>query len=299
MAGLFVACWLEPDDAERIAIAYGKPPELLHVTLCYLGELDELAAWVPGDTVASAASAASRTPVIEAVLPGLGVFKGPDSDVLYASVDSAELTDLRERLVDALRGQGIDPSAEHGFTPHVTLAYLPVDTSVDAAAWEPLPVTLKTISVVSADSLFRVDLPLLGPREPMVPPTQSAEDIVRVAKVDDEKRLVYGVVLEPDVEDTQGDVAAAGEIEKAAHRFLYNRRPIGLQHIALAPDGVRPVESFVAPCDFVYDENPDQLIRKGSWVLVAHINDEIVWKAARDDVFTGWSVAGTGTRRPL
>lgn len=305
--GLYVACWLDPDTAEGIAIDGGEPPETLHVTLAYLGELEDLAAWVPGDAVAAAARAAARTAPLDAVLPGLGVFKGRDSDVLYASVDSPGLTELRERLVDALRSEAIESVQEHGFTPHVTLAYLPAGTMVDAAAWTPVPVALNTLSVVSDDDGFRVDLPLLGPEarlpaEPSaarLPGQPSAEDVVRIAKVDQEKRLVYGVVLEPDVEDKQGDVVSRDDVELAAHRYLYQRRGIGLQHLAAAPATVRPVESFVAPCDFAYPENPDQVIRKGSWVLVGHIPDETLWKAVGDDVFTGWSIEGTGVRTPL
>lgn len=296
--GLYVACWLDPDAAEEIAIAGGAPPETLHVTLAYLGELEDLATWVPGDAVAAAARAAARTAPLDAVLPGLGVFKGRDSDVLYASVDSPGLTELRERLVDALRSEAIEPVQEHGFTPHVTLAYLPAGTMVDVAAWAPVPVALNTLSVVSDHDGFRVDLPLLGP-EARLPAEPSAEDVVRIAKVDEEKRLVYGVVLEPDVEDKDGDVVSKEDLELAAHRYLYQRRGIGLQHLAAAPATVRPVESYIAPCDFSYPENPDHVIRKGSWVLVGHIPDETIWKAVQDDVFTGWSIEGTGVRTPL
>lgn len=299
MPGLYVACWLDPDTAERVAVAGGQPPHTLHITLAHLGDLSQLASWVPGDAVAAAARVAARTPVIDAVLPGLGVFKGPASDVLYASVDAAELSDLHERLVEQLRNEMIEPDRAHGFTPHVTLAYLPEGAYVDAAAWEPVPVTLKAVTVVSDDDSFRVELPLLGPPRRREPPEPTADDVVRIAKVDEEQRLVYGVVLEPDLEDTQGDVMTAAEIEKTAHQFIYDRAPIGLQHLTLAPDSVRPVESFLAPCDFAYPESPGEPIRKGSWVLVAHVPNDTVWKAARDGIFTGWSVAGLGVRRPL
>lgn len=311
--GLYIACWLPVEVAADIAIAGGELPETLHVTLAYLGELEDLAAWVPGDAVAAAARAAARTAPLDAVLPGLGIFKGRDSDVLYASVDSPGLTELRERLVDALRSEAIEPVQEHGFTPRVTLAYLLAGTMVDAAAWAPVPVALNTVSVVSDDDGFRVDLPLLGPalQTPAAAnPTRvapSAEDVVRIAKLDEERRLVYGIVLEPGVEDSQGDIVTEADIELAAHRFLKTVRfgepgspefvrIMGLQHMVSAPSSVTPVESYLAPADLELGGQP---VRKGSWVLVSHIDDVVVWDAVKKGVYSGYSVAGTGVRRPL
>ncbi len=43
-----------------------------------------------------------------------------------------------------------------------------------------------------------------------------------ITKADDPKQLVYGVVYEPDVEDTHGDMMTADEIEKAVHGFMSN-----------------------------------------------------------------------------
>lgn len=38
-----------------------------------------------------------------------------------------------------------------------------------------------------------------------------------LTKADDEKKLVYGIVYEPDTPDAHGDFMTAAEIEKAAH----------------------------------------------------------------------------------
>jgi hypothetical protein len=146
-----------------------------------------------------------------------------------------------------------------------------------------------------------VDAPLGSRRRKAgkaIPALDEPDDDVKVhvAKVDDARRLVYGVVLEPHVEDSQGDWETPDDIEKAAHRFLYNHVPLGLQHRAMAPQSVKPVESFVAPVDFAYPENPDDVIKAGSWVVVAHVADDHVWKAVEDDLFGGWSIAGRGLR---
>lgn len=121
---------------------------------------------------------------------------------------------------------------------------------------------------------------------------------VSILKADEERRIVYGVVLEPDrmEGDTQGDVVSKEDIELAAHRYLYRREPIGDQHGQMAPPTVRPVESYIAPCDFELNGEP---VLKGSWVLVAHVPDERLWEQVKKGEKAAWSVAGTGRRSPL
>ena len=77
----------------------------------------------------------------------------------------------------------------------------------------------------------------------------------------DEKRLVSGVVYEPDFVDSQDEFAGAEEIEKAAHAFLVKFRTIKLQHSEIRKD-VDLVESFVAPTTFSVN---GQEVKKGSW----------------------------------
>jgi broad specificity phosphatase PhoE/8-oxo-dGTP pyrophosphatase MutT (NUDIX family) len=127
-------------------------------------------------------------------------------------------------------------------------------------------------------------------------PLKVADTDVQVLKVDDEKRIVYGIVLEPDVEDSQGDVVSKEDVELAAHRFLYQSAPIGIQHGAMAPDSVRPVESYIAPADF---ELGGQVVKAGTWVLATHVPDEQLWQAVKKDGFGSYSVAGSGKRGPL
>ena len=63
------------------------------------------------------------------------------------------------------------------------------------------------------------------------------------------QQIVYGVVLTPDVRDSQDDVVSAAEIEKAAHRWLVEYRKHDVQHYGQAAE-IDPVESFIAPVDF-------------------------------------------------
>lgn len=106
-------------------------------------------------------------------------------------------------------------------------------------------------------------------------------------KADDPQKLVYGVVYEPDVEDSQGDEMSADEIEKAAHGFMQNYQQIDKQHDFTTHAG-QVVESYVAPADM---EIGTQKVTKGTWVLVTKATDEI-WDAIQKGEFTGYSLAG-------
>lgn len=110
---------------------------------------------------------------------------------------------------------------------------------------------------------------------------------VAITKANDEsKRLVYGVVYEPERIDAHGDYMTADEIEKAAHDFLINARNIDVQHNFKEGFG-DVVESYIAKQDDL-----ESGIIKGSWVLVTKATPE-VWDAIQKGDITGYSMAGT------
>lgn len=111
---------------------------------------------------------------------------------------------------------------------------------------------------------------------------------VKLIVKEEEQQLVYGVVYEPEVEDSHGDYMTATEIEKAAHGFMKDARNIDTQHDFQSGVG-EVVESYVAPADIDMD---GQVIQKGSWVLVTKATDEI-WKQIKDGSISGYSMAGT------
>ena len=118
------------------------------------------------------------------------------------------------------------------------------------------------------------------------------KEIKVIAKADDAQRLVYGIVYEPNVADAHGDYMTPEEIEKAAHGFLKDAREIDKQHDFQGGVG-EVVESYIAPSDF---EMGDEMIKKGSWVLVTKASDEI-WEQIQKGEITGYSMAGTADIR--
>lgn len=112
-----------------------------------------------------------------------------------------------------------------------------------------------------------------------------------INKSDEEQKLIYGIVYEPDEIDTHGEFAKASEIEKAAHEFLADNRNIDLQHNFESDYGT-VVESYIAPVDF---KIANDTVKKGAWVLVTKANDDI-WKAVKKGEITGYSMAGKANK---
>ena len=109
-------------------------------------------------------------------------------------------------------------------------------------------------------------------------------------KVDVEKKLVGGVVYEPDVVDAQGDSSSEDEIEKACHNYMIKSQTLGLMHERkLEKSDSIVVENFIAKASYI---DGNQLIRKGSWVLVSKVLNEQLWKDIKNGKYTGYSMAG-------
>ena len=116
------------------------------------------------------------------------------------------------------------------------------------------------------------------------------------SKRGEEERFVFGVVLEPETADSQGDIYSADEVRSAAHKFLERFQNIGLQHQKIINGHVRILESFVAPSDFNVGA---QKIKKGTWLLAVRVLSDALWNDVKSGNITGFSIGGSARRIPL
>jgi hypothetical protein len=112
-----------------------------------------------------------------------------------------------------------------------------------------------------------------------------------------EKRIVTGLVLQPEVVDGQGDIMSAEVISDAAYRWLANfnkSTKLGLQHKSFKKkeDRFVLVESYIAPINFVMGTTP---VKAGSWVLSVKVVDDKLWEACKAGEITGFSIGGKAT----
>lgn len=133
--GIMVAFFLPLVVAQGIAALYREqfdydamvtPANELHMTLMYLGDTNtteydagQLSEWLW--------EWAQGQQPIRGVLNGIGKFNSvsPEGVPVYLSYDSPELPAFRQSLVEFFQGKGLNLEFNHGFTPHITLAYTP------------------------------------------------------------------------------------------------------------------------------------------------------------------------------
>lgn len=120
--------------------------------------------------------------------------------------------------------------------------------------------------------------------------TEEQSTIPIAKSVDTEKRLFTAVVLRPNVVDAHGDIYDEDVVEKACHEYNEVCRKANLQHL-IDIDKAVPVESYIAPADFQLGEGD---VFKGDWVMTMRVDDEDIWKACKDGLFTGFSVGCKG-----
>lgn len=163
-----------------------------------------------------------------------------------------------------------------------------------------------TFPILKTDDLEWLDATVLEP------PPKAAEDDgavdpieeelakhtseIPIVKADPKLNVVWGVVLEPETTDSQGDIYDAGEIRKAAHGYMERFQNVGLQHKRLINHKVRVVESYLAPVDMKIGK---AAIKQGTWMIAVHVLDKTIWKQVETGELTGFSIGGSAIRKPI
>lgn len=123
--------------------------------------------------------------------------------------------------------------------------------------------------------------------------TESVEKewFVDFVKVEEEKRLVTGIVVEPEVEDTYGDVISVEEIEKAMIRFMEGGPEIRVEHDPDFRPKVAIIENWIEREGRAVGE---QFIKAGTWLMTTKVLDDEVWEMIKDGRLNGYSFRGPG-----
>jgi len=120
-----VALYPDEDSAKALKVPGGLPDSDLHVTLAYLGKISDYEPADLDDLSNLVSATAAGIGPIDGTINGVGKFNGDpaEGDPVYANVDAPGLNAARQKVADALNGDGFAVSQVHGFTPHITLAY--------------------------------------------------------------------------------------------------------------------------------------------------------------------------------
>lgn len=150
--GVMIALYPPEHICEALALEGGEDPTNIHITIAYLGKLDEL----PEDVVAKASDCVQRAcagqSVFRGSISGVGRFAAGEQDVVHATIDIPGLSEFRVKLCAELEAAGIPAKKNHGFDPHATLKYVDVGDEMPLDRIEPVELSLDTVWVVSGDT---------------------------------------------------------------------------------------------------------------------------------------------------
>lgn len=164
---VMVAFEIDLDTATDLASAARQvgldavAPEDMHITLAYLYEMDVIED-KQGAIISAVEQFAAFTKTIRGAIGGIGRFNASDSsdgmDVIYASFDSTSLTKDREYLVELIEEAGVKVAKNHGFTPHITLAYVEKDQAMPNLVLETTELRFKRVTLYWGDERRHFDL---------------------------------------------------------------------------------------------------------------------------------------------
>lgn len=244
--GVMVALFPSPEVAAQIAAIPGVSiaPEQLHITLAYIASADMLSdAQIAKVIVETECLAKENDPII-GTINGMGRFNASQSsdgqDVVFAVVDLPGLDEVRAKLIEELDECECEVSDDHGFTPHMTLAYIDPGGVSPITAVPTIPVRFDNLTVAVGGK--RVDFPLLGIEEqpqaqPQMPMANNSADGVQVVvnaagAVKEVTRKGKRYLVAPTVAlragVLNGEYVPADEVAKYAD--AWNGRPVPLGH---------------------------------------------------------------------
>ncbi len=116
---------------------------------------------------------------------------------------------------------------------------------------------------------------------------------IEITKHNDELGVAYGIVYSPNKEDSQGDMASADEIRKAAYGFMKHAsiaKAVDVEH------DLKPVDAHICESWIVRKGDEIFLEEEGAWAVGVKLEEEELLAAVKKGELTGLSMYGTATR---
>jgi hypothetical protein len=186
--------WLNAEDGNSVMVAFQIPEVLrqtlqdaypfmddetrdnLHITLAYIGDARTLDM---AELTLAVADFAEMWAPIKTQMQGLARFvSGTDKDPIVATFDSSDMPALHGALTMCLDNHGVPYHQEHGFLPHMTLAYIGKDEPMPIDTIEPLEINFSQVFLVWGSQWIKFDLDKVEPEMPVTEPDPEPDNLL-------------------------------------------------------------------------------------------------------------------------
>lgn len=288
-AVLFIG--LQISGADSLAIDGGEKPEDFHVTLAY-GHFDTHG----HDEDDTSVRVQHVIDDIRDLIPdtihfdAMGRFEASKSsdgkDVIYAQVAAGQLEKVHDGLLEALKKRGIELEGTFPtYKPHMTLAYIEAGSEFELKELDASGTATKVMIGHGWES--------------------SQENNYTIAKMDDDKRLVFGwasISFTADgeqLEDLQHDIINPEDLEEAVYDYVLHFRDTGEEH----RPHLRKKGKLVESCVFTAEKQkamglPEGILPVGWWIGFK-IEDDEAWEKVKNGTYRMFSIEGKAQRVPV
>lgn len=163
--GMMLAFMLDEPTAKQLALPGGEPASQLHLTLAYLGDMEDE---IPDDGKLRPHTSPERLitllneftqqeePPLAGTTGGIARFVNPGTDVdpVVSLVNIPGLAMWRNFLVRQVESAGYFVAKNFDYLPHITLSYIPPDAPMPIESLEPVVLSFDTICLVIGDERF-------------------------------------------------------------------------------------------------------------------------------------------------
>lgn len=312
MVSLTLPSWL----AEQIAVPGGEAVADMHITVLYIGTIDDLTVQQQQQLIGIVADAAREFRPLDGVLQGLEAFEPSESSdgaapiVLHVNIPG--IHELRQALIRRLDDADIPHRAADfpTYIPHVTLAYVENAEEVDLAAVAVAPVHVTIGALTAAIGGAHYDAPFVSSGMYYGPESGTSDgwsesqsayrpNFFKQLTIEKDAQFTIGAWYVPQFLDAHGDWMSTTDVEKAFHGYVdTGDRGIRLQH---NPDIVagRWVEAYIereALTKMVPDPDTQELVKHeypaGTPFLGVYWEDW-AWPLVKSGEIRGFSIGGS------
>ena len=144
--GIAIVFTFDRNTREQLAMPEGEPPDDLHITLGYFGEPSNTTTLESLQAITMQLATDFQGFMVE--LNGISRFSSTEGfDPIVVNADYFELPDFYSRMRNLASQYQVNYTPNHGYSPHMTLGYIPYGDAMPIDRWNPVKVSVDFIEL--------------------------------------------------------------------------------------------------------------------------------------------------------